>query len=56
MIIRENHREFDRFVYAFYSVKGERLYLIVPYEGYNGLIVVSEKKCTLIDNNINGYS
>jgi hypothetical protein len=42
-------------VYAIYWVDGMRSHLVIPYEGYNGLIIVRENKCEVVDPSINGF-
>lgn len=42
-------------VYAFYWVDGRRSHLVIPYEGFEGLIVVSENKCDVVDPSVDGF-
>ncbi|MEZ2126797.1 MULTISPECIES: hypothetical protein [unclassified Sinorhizobium] len=42
-------------VYALYWVDGIRHHLVIPYEGYDGFIVVNEDQCDVVDSSINGF-
>lgn len=42
-------------VYAIYWVDGMRSHLVIPYEGYEGLLVVRENKCDVVDASIDGF-
>ena len=42
-------------VYAIYWVDGMRSHLVIPYEGYDGLLIVRENKCEVVDPTINGF-
>ncbi len=56
MRIREKGRENDVEVYALYWAeyrgKRQRYYLVIPYEGYEGLSAVPESESELIDPNL----
>ncbi len=52
MFVKEKSREFSTRVLAMYWVDGERYHLVIPYEGYNGLVVITEKECEITDNRI----
>ncbi|MEK6636848.1 MAG: hypothetical protein AABY88_02070 [Pseudomonadota bacterium] len=55
MKIRENGREIPVDVYAIYWDNGVRIYSVIPYEGYEGLISISENESVVVDNNINKF-
>lgn len=59
MKIKEFGRNKDVAVLAMYWAeyrgKNQRLYMVVPYAGYEGLITVSEDECELTDPSIDGY-
>lgn len=49
MLILEKGRTTPVEVYGLYWCGGERVFWVVPYDGYEGLVTVSEKNCELID-------
>ena len=49
MLILERGRQVPVEVYGLYWCDGERVFWVIPYKGYEGLITVSEKDCELID-------
>lgn len=55
MKIKENSRDLSVDVIAIYWVNGIRHVLVIPYDGYEGLIVVTEEKCEVVDYNIDGF-
>ena len=55
MIIREKDRENSVEVYAIYWDNGVRIYSVIPYEGYEGLISISEEESIVIDDSINNF-
>lgn len=55
MKIREKSREYSVEVYGLYWVDGVRYHLIIPYNGYNGLIVVNDNKCEVTDSSIDNF-
>lgn len=59
MKIREFGRESEVAVVAMYWEKGlrknRRIYMVVPYDGYEGLITVGEDDCELTDPSIDGF-
>lgn len=55
MKIKENIRNYSVDVYGIYWVDGIRHHLIVPYNGYNGLIVVTEDNCEITDSTVNNF-
>lgn len=50
MLIKENNRENIIEVYGVYWIKTERIYWVIPYDGYEGFITLSEKETTVIDS------
>lgn len=42
-------------VYAICWIDGLRHHMIIPYEGYDGLTVVTENNCEIVDNSINNF-
>lgn len=55
MKIRELTKEYAVDVYAIYWAEGMRSHLVVPYDGYDGLLVVRENKCEIVDPSLNGF-
>lgn len=49
MLILEKGRDTPVEVYGLYWCDGERVFWVVPYKGYEGLVTVAEKDCELID-------
>lgn len=52
MIIKELGREELVQVYGVYWVNNERFYWIIPYEGYGGLITLSDKDVNVVDSSL----
>jgi len=42
-------------VYAIYWIDGIRYHLVIPYEGYHGLMIVTAAESDLIDPSIDGF-
>lgn len=42
-------------VYAIYWFDEVRYHLVIPYDGYDGFIVVNENNCEVIDSSIDGF-
>lgn len=51
MIVQETGRK-PVIVYGIYWVDGERFYWVVPYEGYGGLMSLSNKEVLVIDGSL----
>lgn len=49
MLVLEKGRQVPAEVYGLYWCDGERVFWVIPYKGYEGLITISEKDCELID-------
>ena len=41
--------------WAEYSGKMEKLFLMIPYEGYEGVTAVSESECEITDSSLDGF-
>lgn len=52
MLILEKGRKTPAEVYGVYWCDGERVYWVIPYQGYEGFITVSERDCDLIDHKL----
>lgn len=62
MKIRQKTRDTAVEVYAVYWVNnpsvsghGHRMYLVIPYAGYTGLLAVHDDDCDIIDPSIDGF-
>lgn len=49
MLVKASNRENIVEVYGVYWIDRERIYWVIPYEGYEGFITLSEKESTVID-------
>jgi hypothetical protein len=52
MIIQESGRKEPVHVFGIYWKGEERFYWVIPYEGYGGLMVLSDKEVTVIDSSL----
>ena len=59
MKIREFSRNKEVIVIAIYredyADKVENFFLVIPYDGYEGLISVAESECEITDTSLDGY-
>lgn len=59
MKIRELSRDNEVTVlavyWAEYQGKREKLFLIIPYDGYEGVTAVSESECEVTDSSLDGF-
>lgn len=54
MLVLEKGREVPVEVYGLYWSDGGRVFWVIPYKGYEGLVTVAEKDCELIDARLSG--
>lgn len=52
MIVRENGREEPVQVFGIYWIENVRFYWVIPYDGYGGLMALSEKEINVIDSSL----
>lgn len=59
MKIRQFSRQNEVTVIAIYKAdygdKMENIFLVIPYDGYEGLISVAESECEITDTSLDGY-
>lgn len=54
MLILEKGRDIPVEVYGLHWCDGERVFWVIPYEDYEGLITVDGKDCELVDASLSG--
>lgn len=52
MIVREIGREDPVQVFGIYWVDNERFYWVIPYDGYGGLMALSEREVDMVDSSL----
>lgn len=55
MIIREIVRQEPVQVFGVYWAENERFYWVIPYDGYGGLMSLSEKEVVVVDSFLSSY-
>jgi len=50
MIVREIGQEKPVQVFGVYWIENERFYWVVPYEGYGGLMALSDREVNVVDS------
>ena len=54
MIVREIGRAEPVQVFGIYWVGNERFYWVIPYEGYGGLMALSDREVNIVDSTLSG--
>ena len=52
MIVREIGREEPVQVFGIYWIRNERFYWVIPYDGYGGLMALSESEVNVLDSSL----
>ncbi|WP_256223159.1 MULTISPECIES: hypothetical protein [unclassified Pseudomonas] len=52
MIIREIGREEPVQVFGIYWIENERFYWVIPYDGYGGLMALSDRDVDVLDSSL----
>lgn len=52
MIIREIGREEPVQVFGIYWIENERFYWVIPYDGYSGLMALSDREVNVVDSSL----
>lgn len=52
MIVQEKDSSESVAVHAIYWIDGKRYYLVIPYQGFEGLDVLSKDDCIVLDQRI----
>ncbi|MBI6910334.1 hypothetical protein [Pseudomonas palleroniana] len=52
MIIREIGREEPVKVFGIYWIENERFYWVIPYDGYCGLMALSDREVNVVDSSL----
>jgi len=52
MIVQEIGREEPVQVFGIYWVKSERFYWVIPYNGYGGLMALSDREVNVVDSSL----
>lgn len=52
MIIREIGREEPVEVFGIYWIENERFYRVIPYDGYGGLMALSDREVNVVDSSL----
>nr|WP_243753588.1 hypothetical protein [Pseudomonas koreensis] len=52
MIVREIGREEPVQVFGIYWIESERFYWVIPYDGYGGLMSLSDREVNVVDSSL----
>lgn len=52
MIIREIGREEPVHVFGIYWIENELFYWVIPYDGYGGLMSLSDREVNVVDSSL----
>jgi hypothetical protein len=55
MIVKEKGRENSVEVYVLYWSNDKRYHMVIPYDGYNGLITLDQDEVEIIDPSVDGF-
>lgn len=52
MIVREVGRDEPVQVFGIYWIENERFYWVIPYDGYSGLMALSDREVNVVDSSL----